>query len=164
MPGPRPSPGERIRRAYRRHVDYRRQVSFRILAAFLATFTLVRALTLAIRDQLGPIHNLVVGGGLHIHHFVWGMLLVALTGLVALLVDQARWHPWLAYPFGIGLALILDEFALWLRLEDVYWAREGRESVDAVIVATVLLLLLWVLFDFWKALAREAGELLRRGT
>src|SRR6476660_5260967 len=72
-------------------------------------------------------------GGVHIHHQVWGIFLLLGVGTVELAYRPG--HPWLevlAVLFGMGAALTLDEFALWLRLDDVYWGPEGRRSVDAV--------------------------------
>jgi hypothetical protein len=78
-------------------------------------------------------------GGLHIHHLVWGIVTVLLTGFITFAVQpEGFWFDLLAVLFGIGAGLTLDEFALWLHLEDVYWAREGRSSIDAVIVAAAI--------------------------
>ena len=78
-------------------------------------------------------------GGLHIHHLVWGICLVLIFGFLSIAVRPgAPWGEILAAGFGIGMGLTLDEFALWLRLEDVYWAKEGRASLDAVIVAALV--------------------------
>jgi hypothetical protein len=77
--------------------------------------------------------------GLHLHHLVWGIVLMLITGFLGFAI--ARSSPWtevLAALFGIGAGLTLDEFALWVHLRDVYWAEEGRASVDAVVVASVL--------------------------
>ncbi|TMB92643.1 MAG: hypothetical protein E6J45_01935, partial [Chloroflexi bacterium] len=116
------------------HLSYRRRSTLRMLIAFIVTFGLVRLLTYAIHQNLGPFHDIVLGGGeqgtVHIHHYIWGLVLIAVCGFLALSLDAARWHPVLAIPFGIGLALVLDEFALLLQLKDVYWARQGRVSVD----------------------------------
>ncbi len=99
---------------------------------------MVRILTHAIRAGRGPFHNLEVGGR-HIHHLVWGILLLLIVGYGWLLqfgpIVQARsrWHGRvMAFLFGVGAALTLDEFALWLNLQDVYWERQGRASMDAV--------------------------------
>jgi hypothetical protein len=64
----------------------------------------------------------------------------------------------LAVLFGVGAALTLDEFALWLNLEDVYWAKQGRSSVDAVIVFATLLGMILLGFSFWVDLVREIGR------
>jgi hypothetical protein len=159
---PKNSLGRRLRSAYHRHIDYRREVAIRLLLSFVATFALVRALTFGIRYHLLPVGNVVTPGGLHIHHYVWGGLLVFLVGFLALTLDRPRWHPWLAIPFGIGAALVLDEFALLLNLEDVYWAKEGRQSLDAVVIVAVLLAVFLVAERFWRAAAREVAEWLRR--
>ena len=155
-------------RAYRRHVDYRREAGLRTLAAFVVMFLFLRGLTAGIHYHVLPVHDIVTGG-LHIHHFVWGIFIVLVVGFLALSLDQARWHPWLAIPFGAAAALILDEFALWLNLEDVYWAKQGRSSVDVAIVVSALLLAYVVAYRFWNAVgaellaaARFGGGLVRR--
>ena len=86
---------------------------------------------------------------------MWGLLLIALCGFLALSLDAARWHPWLAIPFGIGLALVLDEFALLLQLKDVYWAQQGRISVDIGILVAAALLLYYLGQCFWHDVAAE---------
>jgi hypothetical protein len=78
-------------------------------------------------------------GGLHIHHLVWGIVTVLVTGFITFAVQpNGFWIDLLAVLFGIGAGLTLDEFALWLNLKDVYWAKEGRTSIDAVIVAAAV--------------------------
>ena len=132
---------------YRRYlVDTGRSAALWMVIGFLVTYGVVRAITLHIRarnerddDQDGAAVKDVYIGGVHIHHQVWGILLLLLTGLL-----EFRFHPgppWqeiLGALFGVGAALALDEFALWLHLEDVYWTEEGRKSIDAVMVATVV--------------------------
>jgi hypothetical protein len=83
--------------------------------------------------------NVNTASGLHIHHLVWGIVTLMLTGFLSFAIDpESPWSEILPVLFGIGCGLTLDEFALWLHLEDVYWAKEGRASVDAVIVATIV--------------------------
>jgi hypothetical protein len=78
-------------------------------------------------------------GGVHIHHLVFGIVLLMLAGFLAFAFQpDSPGLEILAVAFGVGAGLTLDEFALWLHLEDVYWAEEGRRSVDAVIVATIV--------------------------
>ena len=79
-------------------------------------------------------------------------------------LDQPEWHPRLAIPFGVGAALVLDEFALLLNLEDVYWAKEGRQSLDAVVLALALLGAYLVAERFWRSAAREITDRLRELT
>jgi hypothetical protein len=98
--------------------------------AFTTTFGAVRGITYAIRSGKGPFRNLSVGGE-HLHHYMWGIGMVSGVGGVAVHGDDARRrHPIVALSYGAGLALIIDEFALLLDLKDVYWAKEGRISVD----------------------------------
>jgi len=98
--------------------------------AFAATFATVRGVTYGIRAGRGPFRNLSLGGE-HLHHYLWGIGLLAGVGAIAVRGDESlRQHPVVAVSYGTGLALIVDEFALLLDLRDVYWARQGRISVD----------------------------------
>ncbi len=148
-----------------RHVyaklDLGRRVAIRALAAFLVTFAILRAITAIIHFELfphGPFRNLVTQSGLHIHHLFWGILLLMVTGFAALATRAPVWHLRIAIVFGIALALTLDEFALWLRLADVYWSPEGVESLKAGAVAAAALGLyafgqpLWhgIIGDLWR--------------
>lgn len=97
---------------------------------FTTTFAAVRAITYSIRAGKGPFRNLSVGGS-HLHHYMWGIAMISGVGAVAVRGDErTRRHPAIAVTYGTGLALIVDEFALLLDLEDVYWAKQGRVSVD----------------------------------
>jgi hypothetical protein len=98
--------------------------------AFTSTFATVRGITYSIRSGRGPFRNLSPGGE-HLHHYLWGIGLLAGVGAIAVRGDERlRQHPVVAVSYGSGLALIIDEFALLLDLRDVYWARQGRISVD----------------------------------
>ncbi len=123
------------------------------LIAFIVTFFVTRTITRYIRataDRTGPRkwwqpHNISVssagGGGLHIHHAVFGVILVLISGvaMVTMSTDGTRdQFTAAAVVFGIGAALLLDEFALILHLQDVYWTEDGRTSVDAVFVAAAV--------------------------
>lgn len=77
-------------------------------------------------------------GGLHVHHLVFGIVLMLALGFALALQPPSPWLEIFAAGFGIGAGLTLDEYALWLHLEDVYWAEEGRRSVDAVVIAALL--------------------------
>jgi hypothetical protein len=147
--------GQRIAQTYRREVSFRRRAALRAWVAFVVTFVLLRLLTYGIRYHFLPFNNVVTGGGLHIHHFVWGIALLILGGFLALMLENPRWHPWLAIVFGIGAALVLDEFAIWLTLSDVYWTQQGDISVSVVIVVAALLGVYYAANCFWIALARE---------
>ena len=144
----------------------RRERLFLASIGFLLTFGVVRAITHLIKAGVGPFHNVVSSGGLHIHHLVWGILLLLVVGYVWLIQEgtgQSRFPSWFsratAIVYGVGAALTLDEFALWLNLQDVYWAGKGRESVDAVIIfASFLSAGIWG-FPFLAGVARELRRL-----
>jgi hypothetical protein len=123
-----------------------RSTAFLVLTAFLVTFLFIRTSTRLIRNPSvtwwpGNIES----GDLHIHHLVWGICLVLIAGFLGFAADlQSPWWHISAIAFGIGAGLTIDEFALWLYLRDVYWAQEGRLSVDAAIIATLFAVLVVV--------------------
>ena len=131
-----------LRELYRLHFkDERRERFFLASLSFLITFAAVRGITTMIRAGVGPFHN-VTAGATHIHHLVWGILLLLVVGYVWL-SEVGVGSGWVAsltaIAFGAGAALTLDEFALWLNLQDVYWEREGRISIDVVLIFGSLL-------------------------
>jgi hypothetical protein len=122
----------------------RRELVAWLLLAFLTTFLVTRFVTHAIRSGKGPFRDASVGG-VHLHHEVYGIFLLLGAGTLEFTYrPDGPWDAVLAVLFGAGAALTLDEFALWLHLQDVYWTREGRSSVDAVLIALVVGLLLLV--------------------
>jgi len=128
-----PPQARAVRRAFHEELDARQRAGLLSWLAFTATFTGVRGITYSIRSGRGPFGNLSVGGE-HLHHYMWGIGLLAGVGAVAVHGEEAtRRHPAVALSYGAGLALIVDEFALLLDLRDVYWARQGRVSVDLAI-------------------------------
>lgn len=107
-----------------------------MLLAFGLTFGVTRFITHSIRsDRFRWLGN-VEAGDTHIHHLVWGILLLLVAGVLAIVVQPPLEVT--AIVFGIGAALTLDEFALWLHLDDVYWSEQGRQSIDAVIVFAIV--------------------------
>jgi hypothetical protein len=119
-----------VRRAFREDLDAGQRAALLSWLAFTATFGAVRGITYSIKDGKGPFGNLSVGGE-HLHHYMWGIGLVSGVGGIAVHGEDAdRRHPLVALSYGVGLALIVDEFALLLDLKDVYWAKQGRISVD----------------------------------
>jgi hypothetical protein len=133
-------------------------VAIRALISFLLTFVILRAITAIIHFELfphGPFRNLVTKSGLHIHHLFWGILLLMLTGFIALATRAPKWHLRIAIVFGVALALTLDEFALWLRLADVYWTSEGIESLKAAAVVAALLGVYAFGQPFWHAIVKD---------
>ncbi|HEY2296740.1 MAG TPA: hypothetical protein VGH43_03340 [Jatrophihabitans sp.] len=126
--------------------DTGRSTALWMLIGFVTTYAVTRAITVHIRarklrndEPSGKAVKDIYIGGVHIHHQVWGILALIATGLL-----EFRFHPgspWgdvLGALFGAAAALALDEFALWLHLDDVYWTKEGRKSIDAVMVALVI--------------------------
>jgi hypothetical protein len=120
-------------------VDTGREPHFLFFVAFLVTFGFIRTSTHMIRAQVSWWPGNVSVGGTHVHHLVWGILLLLSCGYVAVAIDpNSPWRELIAVLFGIGTGLTLDEFALWLDLKDVYWEKEGRKSIDAVIIAAAI--------------------------
>lgn len=127
-----PQPAE-VKQAFHEDLHPGQQSALISWLAFTGTFGVVRAITYSIKDDKGPLHNLSAGG-VHLHHYLWGILTVSGVGGVALRGDdRMRRHPLVATAYGAGLALIVDEFALLLDLKDVYWAKQSRVSVDVAI-------------------------------
>ncbi len=120
------------------------------LVAFLVTFGFIRTSAHMIRAQVSWWPGNVQVGGTHIHHLVWGICLMMITGYIGVTIAPASpWHEILAILFGVGMGLALDEFALWLDLKDVYWESQGRASIDAVIVAAGIGGILLIGFRGW---------------
>ena len=132
----------RLKEIYHEHLGETRCRERLFIASFsfLITFVIVRIITHAIRNGIGPFHD-VSHGDLHIHHLVWGILLLLGEATAGCCKLEPGWAGprapqgiLLTILYGVGAALTLDEFALWLNLRDVYWEREGRESVHAVML------------------------------
>ncbi len=131
---------------YRRHLaDPRRERGFLSAVAFTTTFATARAITHAIRSNVGPFRN-ISAGGTHIHHSTFGIFGLLGVGYVWTYrqgignPEERRWQSrFSASGYGIASALTLDEFALWLDLEDDYWNQRGRKSIDAVAIFAGLL-------------------------
>jgi hypothetical protein len=131
-PSPIPASGE-VKQAFHEELHPGQQSALISWLAFTVTFATVRLITHRIKGGKGRLHNVSVGG-IHVHHYLWGILTLSTVGGVAIRGDErTRRHPIVATAYGVGLALIVDEFALLLDLEDVYWAKQGRESVDLAI-------------------------------
>ena len=125
--------------------NVRHERMFLASMAFFVAFVVVRIITHLIHAGRGPFHDVVTKGG-HVHHLVWGILLLLAVGYLWLLqvgTGDASGRVWAsrltALLFGAAAALTLDEFALWLTFRDVYWEREGRLSLDAILLFGSLL-------------------------
>jgi hypothetical protein len=118
----------------------RENAMFNLLSSFVGTFLAARGITALLRHRptVGPFRNLRVGRR-HIHHFVPGIVIAFSAGAGAIVTRSERLEPKLAVPFGMGMGLTLDESALLLELEDVYWSREGLLSVQITMAVAALL-------------------------
>ena len=143
------------RAAYREEMDASQRSALLSWLAFTGTFAAVRGITYSIRAGKGPFRNLSVGSE-HLHHYMWGIGLVTGVGAVAVRgSERQRQHPAVAVCYGSGLALIIDEFALLLDLKDVYWAKQGRISVDIGIGGSALAGSYFAALPLLRALRRD---------
>jgi hypothetical protein len=119
-----------LHHAFHSELDEGQRAALLSWLSFASTFGGVRGITWSIRAGKGPFGNLSVGGE-HLHHYMWGIAMLTGVGAVAVRGEERhRRHPAVALAYGVGLALIVDEFALLLDLKDVYWGSKGRVSVD----------------------------------
>jgi len=129
----------KLRDIYQRQFgETRRERLFLASFGFFTAVLVIRGITIAIHNDVGPFHNVSMDGR-HIHHMVWGILLLLLVGYLWLLEIGTGAPSCTRFAgrvtsilYGVAAALILDEFALWLNLSDVYWQRQGRESYEAM--------------------------------
>jgi hypothetical protein len=128
--------------------------AFWLLVAFLITFTVVRVITHLIRDGKGPFHN-ISAKGRHIHHLVPGILLLLASGYCSIALHLHHTLIADSVAFGVGAALTLDEFALWLNLKDVYWTKQGRASVDIVVIMATIASLVVLGPGFWRDIFKD---------
>jgi lysyl-tRNA synthetase, class II len=122
-------------------VAHHRQGVFLVLVGFVGSFAFIRMSTRMIRAEVSwwP-GNVESESGLHVHHLVFGIITMMVAGTLGF--AAAGHSPLLeicAFLFGVGAGLTIDEFALWVYLEDVYWADEGRSSIDATVIAAALI-------------------------
>ncbi len=161
----------KLRDIYRRQFgETRRERLFLASVGFFTAVLVVRGITIAIHNKVGPFHDIRMGGR-HIHHLVWGILLLLSVGYLWLLEvgagsqDSYRIAGRVtAMLYGVGAALTLDEFALWLNLSDVYWLRQGRESYEAMGLFGGILAIGIFGKPFFTALAREFSSPFRART
>jgi hypothetical protein len=152
-----------LRALYNRHFcDRRRERQLLSTGSFFLTFAAVRGITHAIRAERGPFRN-ITPGGRHIHHMTFGitgLLTVGYLWLLEIGVSEDRSSSRItSLVYGAGAALTLDEFALWLNLEDDYWTAQGRESIDAIVMFGSLLTLSVLGRGFLKELVRTGGRI-----
>jgi len=133
--------------------------------SFFITFLAARLLVASITHHVGPFGYVVVAGR-HIHHLVWGILLLIVCGYATLAEAGTSGTPMsiflsrlLSIGYGVGAALTLDEFAIWLNLDpNVYWSGQDRESIDAVVLFGALLAIGAWGSPLWKRLLAGSGR------
>ncbi len=130
-------------------VEHGRQYLFLVLVGFVGSFAFIRMSTRLMRSPRVPWWpgSVVSESGVHVHHLAFGIVTMMGAGVLGYaLLDVGFWYEASALLFGVGAGLTIDEFALWIYLDDVYWAREGRSSIDATLlgVASIGLILLGV--------------------
>jgi hypothetical protein len=145
------------------HISSRRQRVLFAVAGFVVTIAISRAVTGLLHARGAGGSGGVVIAGVHVHHFVFGIVLLVATGFSWLLLggidDQARrWFRVTAITFGVGTGLVFDEFALWLNLQDVYWQQRGRQSIEAIAVVVAVLTLGLLVRPYGRAAWKARGD------
>jgi hypothetical protein len=143
-----------------------KQAIFLVVVGFLLSFAFIRMSTRLMRSPRVPWWpgSVVSDSGVHVHHLVFGIVAMMLAGTVGFVaLGDSPYSEISAFVFGVGAGLTIDEFALWVYLDDVYWAEEGRVSIDATVIAAAvmgLLLLGFSPFSFeTESLQETAGSL-----
>ena len=140
-------------------VDSGRLAAFLFFIALLGTFAFIRTSTWMIRKQVSWWPGNVTVGGTHVHHLVWGICAMMIFGYVGVVHQPGSpWWEIVTVLFAIGMGLALDEFALWVELKDVYWEKDGRKSIDAMIIAGCAAGMLLVGFSAWVSLADQVED------
>ena len=143
-------------------VDTGRETAFLFFISFLVSFGFIRTSAHMIRAQVSWWPGNVSVGGTHIHHLVWGILLLLINGYVGVAIHPGDpWRDIVAVLFGIGTGLTLDEFALWLNLKDVYWSKQGRRSIDAVVIAAAFSGVLLISLRSWIDVTTEVADVIQ---
>jgi hypothetical protein len=134
--------------------DHDEQGLFLVLVGFILSFGFIRMSTRLMRSPRVPWWpgSIVSDSGVHLHHLVFGIVAMMISGALGFLAfGHSPYAEICAFAFGIGAGLTIDEFALWVYLDDVYWAEEGRSSIDATVIAAagmMLILLGFTPFSF----------------
>lgn len=117
---------------------------FLVLVGFILSFAFIRMSTRLMRSPKASWWpgSVVTDSGVHLHHLVFGIVTMMVAGAAGFLAfGHAPWTEICAFAFGVGAGLTIDEFALWVYLDDVYWAEEGRKSIDATVIAAAGMML-----------------------
>jgi lysyl-tRNA synthetase class 2 len=148
-----------------------KQGLFLVLVGFILSFAFIRMSTRLMRSPKVPWWpgSVVSESGVHLHHLVFGIVTMMIAGTLGLAaLGDSPLTEICAFFFGVGAGLTIDEFALWVYLDDVYWAEEGRASIDATVIAAagmMLILLGFSPFSFKTGSIEETlGSILAAGT
>ena len=129
---------------YNRIAEHELQGLYLVLIGFILSFAFIRMSTRLMRSPRVPWWpgSIVSDSGVHLHHLVFGIVTMMVAGAGGFAAfGNSPWTEICAFAFGVGAGLTIDEFALWVYLDDVYWAKEGRSSIDATVIAAALMLL-----------------------
>jgi hypothetical protein len=129
---------------YDRIAEHELQGLYLVLIGFILSFAFIRMSTRLMRSPKVPWWpgSIVSDSGVHLHHLVFGIVTMMVAGACGFAAfGNSPWTEICAFAFGVGAGLTIDEFALWVYLDDVYWAKEGRSSIDATVIAAALMLL-----------------------
>jgi hypothetical protein len=121
---------------------HEKQGVFLVLVGFVLSFAFIRMSTRLMRSPKVPWWpgSVVSDSGVHLHHLVFGIVTMMIAGTLGFAVHgESPWAEICGFLFGVGAGLTIDEFALWVYLDDVYWAEEGRSSIDATVIAAALM-------------------------
>lgn len=124
--------------------EHELQGLYLVLIGFILSFGFIRMSTRLMRSPKVPWWpgSIVSEGGVHVHHLVFGIVTMMISGAAGFAsLGDSPWLEICAFAFGVGAGLTIDEFALWVYLEDVYWAEEGRSSIDATVLAAAAMML-----------------------
>jgi hypothetical protein len=130
--------------------EHDEQGLFLVLVGFILSFAFIRMSTRLMRSPKVPWWpgSVVSDSGVHLHHLVFGIVTMMIAGALGFSAfGQSPWTEICAFAFGVGAGLTIDEFALWVYLDDVYWAEEGRSSIDATVIAAAGMMLLLLGFS-----------------
>lgn len=138
-----------------------KQGLFLILVGFILSFAFIRMSTRLMRSPRVPWWpgSVVSDSGVHLHHLVFGIVTMMIAGTLGIsALGESPYTEICAFLFGVGVGLTIDEFALWVYLEDVYWAEEGRASIDATVIAAAGMMLILLGFSPFSFETGSIGE------